>query len=148
MDEFTSAMDKVGISLMAMTVESRIVVRHRGMRPAGVDGRQLDKIMRSLSGWIVRERLRVGWFPLTGIVISVEFLNGLVESTKLLGGPVVVWWTAGVVLSMSSGMRCGTGQVVLMGVVGVQGDETEADGVSGCVVWVGSGGGCPFGQSG
>ena len=60
MDEVMSVMDDDGISFVAMTVESRIVVRHRGIQPAGVDGRHPVRMMRSLSGWIVRERPRVG----------------------------------------------------------------------------------------
>ena len=50
MDKVTAEMDDVGTSLTAMTVESRIVVYHLGIRPAGVEGRQPDRMMRSLSG--------------------------------------------------------------------------------------------------
>jgi len=65
-------------------------------------------------------------------LISVECPNGLVDRMKSLGGPEVVWWTAGVSVSLLSGMRCGTGRVVSLEVVGVQGGGTEmAGGVSG-----------------
>ena len=50
MDEVRAAMDDVGTSFNAMTVESLIVVRHLGIRLAGVEGRHHVRMMRSLSG--------------------------------------------------------------------------------------------------
>jgi len=91
MDEVTAEMNDVGMSLTAITVESRIVVCHLGIRPAGVEGRQPDRMMRLLSGWMVRERPRVEWVPLMERLISVECPNGLVDRMKLSGGPKVVW---------------------------------------------------------
>ena len=60
MDEVMFAMDDDGTSFNAMTVESQIVVLHLGIRLAGVEGRHPVRMIRSLSGWRVRERPRVG----------------------------------------------------------------------------------------
>ena len=91
MDEVMSAMDDDGTQFTAMMVELQIDVRHRSIQRAGVDGRHPVRMIRSLSGWRVRERLRVGWVLFIGRVMSVECLNGLVDRKKLSGGPEVVW---------------------------------------------------------
>ena len=95
MNEVMSAMEDDGTLFIAMTVESRIVVLHRGIQPAGVDGRHPVRMMRLLSGWRLRERPRVGWVPFIGRVMSVECLNGFVERKKSLGAKEVVWQTTG-----------------------------------------------------
>ena len=49
-DEMTLAMEDEGVSLTALTVESRMIDCHFGIRPAGVDGRHCVRMMRLLSG--------------------------------------------------------------------------------------------------
>ena len=48
--EMMSAIEDEGILFTAMTVDSRMVERHPGIRPAGVDGRHCVRMMRLLSG--------------------------------------------------------------------------------------------------
>ena len=58
--EITSAMVSICVWFTAMRVESRIVVRHRGIQPAGVEGKHSDKMMRSELACGVRRMPMVG----------------------------------------------------------------------------------------
>ena len=51
-EDWISVMEDVGTLLTAITVESRRVERHLGIRPAGVDGRHSFRMTLSLSGWL------------------------------------------------------------------------------------------------
>ena len=58
-EDRTSVMEDEGILFTAMTVESRIVEQHLGIRPAGVDGINSLRMIRLFSGCSARERPRV-----------------------------------------------------------------------------------------
>jgi len=58
-EDRTLSMEDEDISFTVMTVESRIVERHLGIRPAGVDGMHSLRMIQSLSGCSARERPRV-----------------------------------------------------------------------------------------